>query len=213
MIQAVIFDMDGVIVDTEPVYYKRMKNFLEHHQVDFDPDELTRLVGSTEKDIWKWVQELWDGDLKREEYDTAYGSLYQDKPIPYQSILDQEIFEVLDWLKEEDYKIGLASSSSFQNIERVLEQCNLTHYFDSILSGEMFHQSKPNPEIYVKSAEKLDVQPKNCIAIEDSTMGIKAGKAAGMTVFAKEDNRFSFQQELADKKIKSLKAIMDELKK
>lgn len=213
MIKAVIFDMDGVIVDTEPVYYKRMQDFLTHHQVDFDRRELTHLVGSTEEDVWKWVQGLWKGDLSREKYDSAYEDLYEDKPVSYQDIVDQEIYDVLDWLKKESYKIGLASSSSFVNIESVLEQCQLTHYFDSILSGEMFEQSKPHPEIYLKSAKKLDVHPNYCLAIEDSTRGIKAGKAAGMTVFAKKDDRFNFQQDLADKKIKSLKEIMEELKK
>lgn len=213
MIEAVIFDMDGVIVDTEPVYYKRMQDFLAHHQVDFDKRELTHLVGSTEEDVWKWVQGLWDGDLSREKYDKAYGDLYEGEPVSYQDIVDQEIYDVLDWLKKENYKVGLASSSSFANIESVLEQCQLTHYFDSILSGEMFEQSKPHPEIYLNSAKKLDVHPNYCLAIEDSTRGIKAGKAAGMTVFAKKDDRFNFQQDLADKKIKSLKEIMEELKK
>lgn len=212
MIKAVIFDMDGVLVDTEPIYYERLLRFLEHHEVETDEKELKKTVGLTSGDTWKWIEKVWGKGSIQDDYDTAYHSFYKDEPIPYAKILDREIFEVLDWLKQEEYKVGLASSSSFKNIQSVLEECALTGYFETILSGEMFEQSKPHPEIYLKSAEKLAVRPQECLAVEDSTFGIQAGKAAEMFVLAKEDNRFNFQQDLADKKIKSLKEIMQELK-
>lgn len=212
MIEAVIFDMDGVIVDTEPVYYKRLQDFMQHNGVEAEVKDLNRIVGSSSTDTWRIIQEIWGEELDQKKYSAEYEDFYREHPIRYDEIVDPDIYRVLDWLKEERFKIGLASSSSLPNIQQVLQECNLTHYFDSILSGEMFHQSKPNPEIYLKSAEKLEVEPEKCLAVEDSTYGITAGKAAGMFVVAKEDNRFNFEQHLADKKIKRLTEVISVLK-
>lgn len=212
MIKAVIFDMDGVIVDTEPVYYERLHEFFKYNNIHPEIEELNKIVGSSSVDTWDAIQRIWGKELDKNQYEAAYDEFYKDMPIDFRKIVDQDITFVLDWLTKENYKIALASSSSHSNILEVLEQCNLKHYFHSILSGEMFKQSKPHPEIYLKTAETLEVQPDECLVIEDSTYGIRAGKAAGMYVLAKEDNRFNFNQDLADGKIKRLNEIITELK-
>ena len=212
MIKAVIFDMDGVIVDTEPVYYERLHEFFKYNNIHPEIEELNKIVGSSSVDTWDAIQRIWGKELDKNQYEAAYDEFYKDMPIDFRKIVDQDITFVLDWLTKENYKIALASSSSHSNILEVLEQCNLKHYFHSILSGEMFKQSKPHPEIYLKTAEKLDVHPEECLVIEDSTYGIRAGKAAGMYVLAKEDNRFNFNQGLADGKIQRLNQIITELK-
>lgn len=212
MIKAVIFDMDGVIVDTEPVYYERLHEFFKYNNIHPEIEELNKIVGSSSVDTWDAIQQIWGKELDKNQYEAAYDEFYKDMPIDFRKIVDQDITFVLDWLTKENYKIALASSSSHSNILEVLEQCNLKHYFHSILSGEMFKQSKPHPEIYLKTAETLEVQPDECLVIEDSTYGIRAGKAAGMYVLAKEDNRFNFNQGLADGKIQRLNQIITELK-
>ncbi|MGX7394820.1 HAD family hydrolase [Carnobacterium mobile] len=212
MIKAVIFDMDGVIVDTEPVYYERLHEFFKYNNIHTETEELNKIVGSSSVDTWDAIQRIWGKELDKNQYEAAYDEFYKDMPIDFRKIVDQDITFVLDWLTKENYKIALASSSSHSNILEVLEQCNIKHYFHSILSGEMFKQSKPHPEIYLKTAETLEVKPEECLVIEDSTYGIRAGKAAGMYVLAKEDNRFNFNQDLADGKIKRLNEIITELK-
>lgn len=212
MIKAVIFDMDGVIVDTEPVYYERLHEFFKYNNIHPEIEELNKIVGSSSVDTWDAIQRIWGKELDKNQYEAAYDEFYKDMPIDFRKIVDQDITFVLDWLTKENYKIALASSSSHSNILEVLEQCNIKHYFHSILSGEMFKQSKPHPEIYLKTAETLEVQPDECLVIEDSTYGIRAGKAAGMYVLAKEDNRFNFNQGLADGKIQRLNQIITELK-
>lgn len=207
MIKAVIFDMDGVIVDTEPVYYERLHEFFKYNNIHTETEELNKIVGSSSVDTWDAIQRIWGKELDKNQYEAAYDEFYKDMPIDFRKIVDQDITFVLDWLTKENYKIALASSSSHSNILEVLEQCNIKHYFHSILSGEMFKQSKPHPEIYLKTAETLEVKPEECLVIEDSTYGIRAGKAAGMYVLAKEDNRFNFNQDLADGKIKRLNEI------
>ncbi|WP_313467816.1 HAD family phosphatase [Carnobacterium sp.] len=212
MVKAVIFDMDGVIVDTEPVYYERLHEFFKYNNIHPEIEELNKIVGSSSVDTWDAIQRIWGKELDKNQYEAAYDEFYKDMPIDFRKIVDQDITFVLEWLTKENYKIALASSSSHSNILEVLEQCNLKHYFHSILSGEMFKQSKPHPEIYFKTAEALEVKPEECLVIEDSTYGIRAGKAAGMYVLAKEDNRFNFNQDLADGKIQRLNQIVTELK-
>lgn len=212
MVKAVIFDMDGVIVDTEPVYYERLHEFFKHNNIHPEIEELDNIVGSSSVDTWDAIQRIWGKELDKNQYEEEYNEFHENKPVDFKEIVDRDITVVLEWLTKEKYKIGLASSSAYDDIQEVLEQCNIKHYFHSILSGEMFEQSKPNPEIYLKTAEVLKVQPEECLVIEDSTYGIMAGKAAGMYVLAKEDNRFNFNQGLADGKIQRLKQVITELK-
>ena len=84
------------------------------------------------------------------------------------------------------------------NIRDVLAACGLSDMFDPIVSGEQFHQSKPDPEIYLHTLDVLGLPAEACCCIEDSVYGIAAGRAAGLTVFAKREERFGFSQEAAD---------------
>ncbi|WP_414839062.1 HAD family hydrolase [Carnobacterium sp. TMP28] len=213
MIKAVIFDMDGVIVDTEPIYYERLHEFFKVNEVHPDLEELDKIAGANSTDTWDTIQRIWGKTLNKHEYDKAYEDYFKDRPIDSNDILDSNLKTLLDWLVENKYKIALASSSSMTEIKKVLEECNLSHYFESILSGDMFRQSKPNPEIYLKSAAQLEVKPAECLVIEDSTYGIMAAKDAGMYVLAKRDERFNFKQDLADKIINRLTDAITELQK
>ena len=112
----------------------------------------------------------------------------------YDSVLNPGVREILIWLKEHGYKTAVASSSTMYQIQTMESVCNLTGCFDQLLSGEMFNESKPNPEIYLTAAKKLNVRPEECIAVEDSKYGIAAGNAAGMRVLAYADDRYGVDQ-------------------
>ncbi len=105
--------------------------------------------------------------------------------------------------------MALASSTSRAGIEDVLTSCGLKGDFDYIVSGEEFKESKPNPEIYLHTADTLKREPKECLVVEDSTYGIMAGHGAGMTVASIIDNRFGFDRSLADYSINGLFEVLD----
>ena len=195
--KAIIFDMDGVIVDSEPVYLARYDDFLKHNKKQAEWSH-----------TWKVLREIWSDYIERNEFYDEFNDFYKGNLIDYTDLMDEDISYVLKKLKSENYKLALASSSPYNTIHMVLNDGNLNGIFDEVVSGEDFKESKPNPEIYISIAEKLEVAPMDCLVIEDSSYGIKAAKKAGMYVLAKEDKRFNFNQELADKKIKDLEEIL-----
>lgn len=213
MIKAVIFDMDGVIVDTEPIYYERLHEFLKFNNIHPELEDLDKIAGASARDAWEAIQRIWGKPLNKDKYEQAYEDYFKDRPVDNREIVNPDLTTLLDWLKKENYQIALASSSSIEEIQKVLEECDLKHYFESVLSGDMFKKSKPNPEIYFKSAEQLNVKPEECLVLEDSTYGITAAKDAGMYVLAKRDDRFNFKQELAHKIIDRLTDAIPELQK
>ena len=95
------------------------------------------------------------------------------------------------------------------NIREVLQACGIEDSFEVIVSGEQFHESKPNPEIYLHTCEVLGLDPRVCCCVEDSPYGIEAGKRAGLTVFAKRESRFPFSQDKADAIIDTVPEILE----
>ena len=96
------------------------------------------------------------------------------------------------------HPVAVASSSRMEKIGEVRRACQLQELFDFCLSGEMCSAPKPAPDIYLAAAARLDLPPQECVVIEDSTYGIQAAKRAGMRVIARKDDRFGFDQSLAD---------------
>ena len=127
----------------------------------------------------------------------------------YRELLFPETETVLKTLKEMGLVLALASSSGFASIEKMLSDTGLHPYFSLVTSGEMFKESKPNPEIYQFTAEKLQMTPQQCVVVEDSSYGIQAGVAAGMTVIAREDERYAMDQSLAHYKVHRLTEVVE----
>lgn len=182
MIKTVIFDMDGVIVDTEPVHrYSYYKQFSE---LDIQvPEEMyTSFTGFSTRNTFQALK----GFFPKIEHEVE--DLIQRKRNIFNDAFDtKEDLHLLDGVEDlikDIYASGiqliLASSASKVTIDRVFTRFNLHQYFSHIVSGEDFPQSKPNPAIFIHAAS-LSVAPKeNCIIIEDSTNGIKAAKGAGI---------------------------------
>ena len=127
------------------------------------------------------------------------------------SVWAEDTMCVVQELKKRGYKIALASSTGPKLIARIMEDTGMRPWFDLIVSGGQFKQSKPDPEIYHYTAKTLKVKEEECFVIEDSEVGIQAGKAAGMTVAALRDDRFGFDQGKADHHMDSLMEILDYL--
>ena len=181
MLKAVIFDMDGVIVDSEPLHHKAYQKMF----LDFDLNISDKLYESfTGQATLAICQRLCDEFSLKLEADVLINSKRQHFDILFEEAQDFELISgVLD-LIEDYYKAGLTlilgSSASMQNINRIFKRFDLDKYFKTKFSGADLKESKPHPEIFIKAAAATGYLKENCFVIEDSTNGILAAKAAGL---------------------------------
>ena len=210
--KAVIFDMDGVLVDTEVYYLDCRGQFLAESGVEVSHEELLELVGASVKqdraNMLKWFTRS-GISIDAEGIEMLEGAWWQGRDIDYATLLNPGVKETLVELKRRGVRLALASSSSHRNIAQVLSDCGLGGFFEVITSGEQFHESKPNPEIYLHTLESLGLSAGDCCCVEDSIPGIAAGRAAGLTVIAKREERFGFTQDAADAIIDSIPDVLD----
>lgn len=196
--KAVIFDMDGVIFDSENVYMAELIQFFENYGIKISKKQCEEVIGIDNRLFESKVYSWWNNKTSKEEFtqllNTYYGQIERD----YQKILNLHIIDLLDYLQNHQYKIALASSSSQKLIHYALENARLTNYFDFITSGDMFEESKPNPEIYLYTMEQLNVTKQETLIIEDSYPGILAAKRAEVDVVALKNKEIHLDQNQAD---------------
>lgn len=209
---AVIFDMDGVIVDTEKFYLGTLAKLFEAEGIEVPFEDLCVTVGASYKDfkrnLVRWF-ELGGEHLAEEEALARYNVWEERNQPDFAALLNHGVVEMIAELKRRGVRVALASSSPMSNILLVLEACGLSDAFELVTSGEQFHESKPNPEIYLHTLENLGLPAGDCCCVEDSVPGITAGKAAGLTVFAKREDRFGFTQEAADRIIDAIPDLLE----
>ncbi len=216
VIKAVIFDMDGVLIDSEPVYLAHLRHFLEENHCAVDEALLYAMAGASSKRTWSLMAQMWHSPIAPEEIRAVYKTAYPDFQAPYKEVLYPGVEDLLIWLQEKKITAAIASSSSQRSISRMLAETGLSPYFSCLVSGEMFKESKPDPEIYLYTLSKLGLAAEDCIVVEDSTYGICAAKAAGLKVAARRDTRFPFDQSGADYLLEEtcrLKELVQELER
>lgn len=206
--------MDGVIIDSEPIYQKAIADFLKRRNIAVSPEELLSLVGISSQKyaslLEKWRRR---SGVKKEASSlyTLFGEEFEEEQLPFEDILFPNAKYVIRALKHRGIKVAIASSSPEQDIRDMMRETQLEAYVDYVISGETLKESKPNPEIYIRMANMLQLSPEECIVIEDSPYGIQAGKRAGMTVIARREDRFGdrFDQSEADFFVDDLVQILD----
>lgn len=180
MVQAFIFDMDGVIIDSEPLHFEVDAKVMAHLGIDMKTEELERFVGMTNPEMWRLVKQEYPISKSIEELIEFQMSekikLIQSRDL---SPIDG-IPELIRDLRKHKLKLGLASSSPPNFIEAVLNKFQLRDSFDCIVSGEEVPRGKPAPDVFLEAARLLGVQPEACIVLEDASHGVKAAKAANM---------------------------------
>lgn len=198
---AVIFDMDGVIVDTEARYWQDLKAFSDDLELGVSVDELNAQVGQSNQSFYRmltdWVSRAGKGSTT-EDAAHLFAAWSHGRSIDYAALLNPGVPTTLAALHEHGVRTALASSSPLDNIHEVLGACGIDDAFEVIVSGEQFHESKPDPEIYLHTLDSLRLPAHACCCVEDSVPGITAGKQAGLYVVAKREERFGFSQHDAD---------------
>ena len=206
-IRAVLFDMDGVMVDSEFVYMKYLLEFAKEKNPAVKMEDINPMVGRSRQDSWTVMEAVNNGEnwetLIREWADR---DIYSQ--IDYRKIFRPEMKTTVQELKRRGYIVALVSSTGPKLISRIVEEVGMRPEFDLIVSGKQFRQSKPNPEIYHYTANILGVREDECFVVEDSTVGIEAAYRAGMSIAGLKDDRFGFDQSKADYHIDHISDIL-----
>lgn len=208
MLEAVIFDMDGVIIDSEPFHLDICLELFKKLNIAMPEDEYKTYIGVSNTSMWTTIKNRYC--LKESVNELA--TLQSNACIEYLKEKDEKpipgVVDILESLKQNEIKIALASSSPMEGIRLVLDKFNISHYFQAVISGENLERGKPAPDIFLNAAKILKAQPQFCTVIEDSNHGVSAAKAAGMKCIGFQ-NPNSGNQDLkaADLIVNSLKDL------
>lgn len=178
----IIFDMDGLMIDSELTQSISFKKVLEKHGIKIR-EKIVQVLGV------KVIENL---EILKKKYQIKASTkqLFKEKNQIYDRLLKGKIttmpdlFGLIKLLKKAKFRLALASSSNHHHIQLVLKRLNLTNCFEATFSGEQVKKGKPNPEIYLKTAQKLGVRPDCCLVLEDAETGVKAAKNAKMKCIA-----------------------------
>ena len=185
-IKAFIFDLDGVIVSTDEYHYQAWKQIADEEGIHFDREINNRLRGVSRMESLQILLER----SQRTYSDAEKLKLAEKKNTHYRQLLQNitpkdilpGVMGILDGLKL--WGIRMAIGSSSRNSPMILEQIGLADFFDATVDGNDISNSKPDPEVFLKAAERLDIPPSECIVIEDAPAGVEAAVAAGMKYIA-----------------------------
>ncbi len=208
-IRLIIFDMDGVVLNSEP-FHENARQAMFRRLGIRETEDFPEPVGTSASGYWRQVlaQQGLTGDpvsLQQEQYQRVEDQIRENRLGPSDGLL-----EVFDWARANGMKIGLASSSTQPLVDHTLELVNVGKYFDYVVSGDQVSRKKPDPEIYLRVMEMAGSGPDETIAVEDTAAGIESARGAGIFCFG-YDNETSGPQDLsrASRVIRNLREVMD----
>lgn len=179
-LKLVIFDMDGVLIDSENFYMRSEQQVVNDCGKEAELSYFRKYCGTTQDYIWSHIKEDFElsasvDELKKRGKE-ALDSLFRKEQVQ----LISHVNELFSPLKDAGFKIAVASSTAKELIIEHLTELGIYSYFDLVKSGEEVAQSKPNPDVFLAAAKELGIPKENCLVVEDSTNGILAAKRAGM---------------------------------
>lgn len=183
MISTVIFDMDGLMVDTEPLHYRAVNLTLEPYGIALSHEENSHLVGVPDVDAFAEI-------VRRHALPVSSAALVGKKRAIYLGLVGEQVaaqpglYPLLDQLEADRYRLAVASSSPLAEIERILGLLRVTDRFAGFFSAEQVSRGKPAPDLFLYAARMVGVAPAECLVLEDAPAGVRGAKAAGMICFA-----------------------------
>ncbi len=193
-LKAVIFDMDGVLIESEPLWEAAEITLLKSRGIEYDPLFREKVIGLNQIDSSKLiirefgVKNCSPEEMIRQRIEILLG-IYDKKLTMFEGSK-----ALVEKIRESGFKTALASSSPMEVITYVLERFSLTKLFDAVVSGSCIQNGKPAPDIYLLAAEQLGVQPPECAAVEDSPIGVKSAVSAGMFCIGVPDKRLKAEE-------------------
>lgn len=178
--RAVIFDMDGVLVDSYYAHYQSWREVAEEEGLSFSMETFDRTFGRTSREI---IREVWQD---RAVDDATVAMLDRRKEEAYRRIITQNfpampgVEEMLDRLSAAGFKLAIGSSGPAENVELVLNRLERCRIFGAVVSGRDVERGKPDPQVFLLAAHRLGVSPARCVVVEDAPLGIEAARRASM---------------------------------
>ncbi|WP_339307580.1 HAD family hydrolase [Paenibacillus sp. FSL R5-0519] len=181
IIQAVIFDMDGVLIDSEPIYFEIERSSFAHFGAVMTEEEHHTYVGVTLESMWQQVLDKHQLTATLDEVLAYHQHNVMQTMLAHSNLTAMPSVERwLSWLHEQHISIAVASSSPRALIDLIMNKTGLGRYFEVRMTGEEVENGKPAPDIFLTTAEMIGASPSNCLVIEDSRNGVQAAKSAGM---------------------------------
>lgn len=183
--EAVVFDMDGVLIDSEPVHYESTRLLFEDEfGIPFPESANTEFLGSTDRHMFEVLKARHKLTPPLDEIIARRKNLYMDllaqNGLPWRD----GIRELIADLAKSGYRLAVATSGLTRIVEPTLETGQIRHLFEVVVTGDDIHTPKPAPDIYLEAARRLAIDPAFCVAIEDTDVGVRAAKTAGMWAIA-----------------------------
>lgn len=187
MIKSIVFDMDGVLFDTEKVCGEAWKSVGRKLNIKNIEYLISSCRGINEEDTKKFIEKNYEGKVSGDEcmmlFKESCKDIVQKSGVPVKT----GVYELLEYLKENNYNIALATSTNRETVIGYLKEVKIFKYFNAIITGDMIEKGKPEPDIYLRACKEIEKNPEDCIAIEDSFNGIKSAYRAGMKVIMVPD--------------------------
>lgn len=208
MIKAIIFDMDGLMIDSERVTFECYQERLKDINLTMDEEFYKTLLGKPIKGIYQRFYDVYGNDFPIQnviqDVHQLMAERFETEGVP----VKKGLVELLHYLKDNNYKTIVATSSNRDRVDKILAQAKITEFFDDSICGDEVTKGKPNPEVFLKSCQKLGVNVDEAIVLEDSEAGIQASYDANIKVICIPDMKYP-EKQYEEKTFKILKDLTE----
>ena len=208
MIKAIIFDMDGLMIDSERVTFECYQERLKDMNLTMDEEFYKTLLGKPIKGIYQRFYDVYGNDFPIQNVIQDVHQLIAERFLTEGDTGKKGLVELLHYLKDNNYKTIVATSSNRDRVDKILAQAKITEFFDDSICGDEVTKGKPNPEVFLKSCQKLGVNVDEAIVLEDSEAGIQASYDANIKVICIPDMKYP-EKQYEEKTFKILKDLTE----